>query len=247
MTGFLLHLQGPMQSWADTGFGQIREAGLFPSRAGVLGIVAAALGIPRGDERLVALHDAFHVHIAVVRSGTVLKDYHTVETKPGKSKTLTWRDYRHDAHFAALVEAESSSEVDHAVAALRDPVYATFLGRRSCPPATPLLPVLLPQDRSPIQALLESVLAAKKHLPVTGETRWGFRESRPETVLYLDAHLLPAELPAPLTGLHATYGNRRDRLVSRWRAYVNRPYTRVIYKYPQAETDPQDEYFSSAS
>src|SRR5690625_1409374 len=126
MKGFLLHLQGPMQSWADTGFGQIREAGPFPSRAAVLGIVAAALGIPRAGDRLVALHDTFRVHVATARDGETRKDYHTVETDPSRNKTLTWRDYHHDAHFVALVQLESDTEetwIDQAVAALRRPKY----------------------------------------------------------------------------------------------------------------------------
>src|SRR5690606_38750887 len=131
MTGFLLHLYGPMQSWADTGFGQLREAGEFPSRAAVLGLVAAAMGLPRADERLLDLHEALRVHAATVRPGRILRDFHTVETREGKPRTLTSRDYHHDAHFVALVEGKEGTLAE-AEAALRRPHYGTFLGRRSC-------------------------------------------------------------------------------------------------------------------
>lgn len=243
MPGFLLHLQGPLQSWADTGFGQLREAGLFPSRAAVLGIVAAALGLPRADDRLVALHQAFDVHVAVVREGRVLKDFHTVETDPNRNKTLTWRDYHHDAHFLALVESDQVEEVEQAVQALRAPVYTTFLGRRSCPPSTPLWPERV--DTNGFAMLCQAAQAAQDHLPVTGERRWSGARQGP-LVLYLDGYFARRDLPAPFQGLAVTHGSRRDRLVAPKRAYVSRSYTRLTFASP-ASRDPQQAYFDAAS
>ena len=244
MPGFLLHLQGSMQSWADTGFGQLREAGLFPSRAAVLGIIAAAHGIPRADDQLVALHDAFNVHVATVRSGRVLKDFHTVETDPNRNKTLTWRDYRHDAHFVALLESDDADVIGEAVRALNAPVYTSFLGRRSCPPSTPLRPERVEGDG--FEALRDTTCAAMKALPVTGEKRWGGSRNA-EVVIYLDGHFIPKELPAPFESVPVTYGTRRDRLVAPKRAYVNRPYTRLTLDLPADLTDPQQAYFDAAS
>ena len=106
MTALILHLRGAMQSYPDDGFGQIRNAGLFPTRSAVLGIVAAALGVPRYDPRLVKLHDAFKVHAAVVRPGSVRTDYHVVETGAA-NRTQTYRDYHHEAWYVALLEART--------------------------------------------------------------------------------------------------------------------------------------------
>lgn len=228
MTGFLLPLDGPMQSWADTGFGQIREAGPFPSRAGVLGIVAAALGVPRADGRLVALHSAFRVHVAVARPGHVRRDFHTVDTGRA-SPTLTWRDYHHDACFAALVESDDDAAVSAAVAALRRPVYPAFLGRRACPPAQPLLPD--PDHEASLAGLATFA-------DVLGDAR---RPARPAeagpVVLYLDGH--HAAAPEPFLGAVVTHGTRRDRLVGAHRAYVNRPFTRLV-AVPGGEPIPSD-------
>lgn len=225
MPGFLLHLAGPMQSWADTGFGQLRGAGAFPSRAAVLGVVAAAEGVPRGDARLVALHDVFRVHVATVRPGQVFRDFHTVETKPGENRTLTSRDYHHDAHFVALVEGDDADEVGQAVAALRAPTFTSFLGRRSCPPAVPLLP--FPAENG-IASLVEAATEARQDVPVTGERR----QPRPRgadapVTVYLDGPL--DLLPPVFAGARhtATYGTRRDRLVAPRRSYADRPFTQV--------------------
>ena len=223
MPGFLLHLAGPMQSWADTGFGQLRGAGAFPSRAGVLGIVAAAQGVPRGDMRLVALHDTFRVHVATARAGRVRRDFHTVETVVGKARTLTQREYHHDAHFVALVASEDAEAVDRAVSALWDPVFPSFLGRRSCPPSVPLAPA--PVEGEPFAELIEAARSVSREVPVTGEFRSAPRSNGPLAV-YLDGHF--DRVPPALSASKPTYGTRRDWLVSPRRAYVDRPFTRVL-------------------
>ncbi|MEM1115562.1 MAG: type I-E CRISPR-associated protein Cas5/CasD [Bacteroidota bacterium] len=224
MPGFFLHLAGPMQSWADTGFGQLRGTGLFPSRAGVLGIVAAAHGIPRNDPALVALHSAFRVHVATAQPGHVLRDFHTVETVEGKAPTLTQREYHHDAHFVALVESDDAEAVERAADALRRPVYPPFLGRRSCPPALPLLPL---EGNASLVGLAQAALGARGEFPVLGERRsqrMGLRKAA--VPLYLDGHFDTA--PAPFSAAPVSYGTRRDRLSAPRRAYVDRPYTRVL-------------------
>jgi CRISPR system Cascade subunit CasD len=237
-----------MQSWADTGFGQLREAGLFPSRAAVLGIVAAARGLPRADPRLVELHEAFRVHVAQARLGQVFKDYHTVETEPGRPKTLTWRDYHHDAHFIAFLESHDANVVRAAVNALQNPIYTAYLGRRSCPPATPFLPIPIPDDKNGFEALVAETTVSRDQLPITGERRWGNPRTASPLDVYLDGHLSAGALPAPMQGLPVTYGTRRDRLVTPWRAYVNRPFTRVQVPPPQVgdHSDPQQAYFDAA-
>ena len=228
MTGFLLPLDGPMQAWADTGFGQIREAGPFPSRAGVLGIVAAALGVPRFDARLVEIHDTFRVHVAVARPGRVLRDFHTVDTRRA-SPALTWRDYHHDARFAALVESDDATDVSAAVAALRRPVYPAFLGRRACPPARPLLPDPAHEGTFGGRAAFADALSeARRRVPV---------------VLYLDGHYEAA--PAPFADQTVTHGTRRDRLVGPHRAYVNRPFTRLVAAPAGEPSDPHAETFDA--
>ena len=238
---FLLHLRGPMQSYADKGFGPIREAGPFPSRSAVLGIVAAAMGLPRNDVRLVELHDALRVHVAAARAGTVRTDFHTVDAG-GKNKTVTYRDYHHDAHFVALVEAQSPADVgvlDEARQALRRPYYVPYLGRRTCAPSMPLLP-REPAGPDVVGVLAQAVVEAR------AEYR---RRATSDIRVYLDGRLAEKDLERAAPGVVLIgHGERRDRLVEPRRTYAGRPYTELRVRLSEpAPTDPQQAYFDAAS
>ena len=230
---FLLHLRGPLQSYADKGFGPIREAGPFPSRSAVLGIVAAVLGLPRNDVRLVELHDALRVHVATARAGTVRTDFHTVDAG-GKNKTVTYRDYHHDAHFVALVEARSPADVgtlDEARRALRRPYYVPYLGRRACAPSLPLLP-LEPAGSDVVSVLVQAVVEAR------AEYR---RRAASDVRVYVDGRWAEEDLEqaTPEVALIG-HGERRDRLVESRRTYTGRPYTELRVRPPESTpTDPQ--------
>lgn len=247
MTGFLIHLYGPMQAWGDTGFGQLREAGEFPSRAAVLGLVAAALGLPRADEGLVALHEALRVDVATARPGEVRRDFHTVETRKGGNRTLTARDYHHDAHFVALVRPaapEHAGLLAEAAAALRRPAYGTFLGRRSCPPALPLRPTAIEGDAH--AALLAAAEHTREAFP--HETYPKRRKTYGPLVVWLDGHVPAAALPEALRAARSvTHGTRRARLVGPRRAYAASSFTRVVFDPPRASSRPDsnETYFDA--
>ena len=238
---FLLHLRGPLQSYADKGFGPIREAGPFPSRSAVLGIVAAAMGLPRSDARLVRLHDALRVHVAVARAGAVRMDFHTVDAG-GKNKAVTYRDYHHDAHFVALLEARATDDagaVDEARRALRRPYYVPYLGRRACAPSVPLLP------REPVGT---DVISALAQAATATRAEGGSRQPAPEVHLYLDGRLVREDVESAVPGAALVgWGERRDRLVGPRRTYAGRPYTEVRVRPPApASADPQQAYFDAA-
>jgi CRISPR system Cascade subunit CasD len=246
MTGFLLHLYAPMQSWADTGFGQLREAGDFPSRSAVLGLLAAALGIPRADEKLVDLHDALRVHAASIRPGRVLRDFHAVESREGSPRTLTYRDYRHDAHFVSLVEGPEET-VCGIVDALKHPTFVTFLGRRSCPPALPLVPHRA--DGDAMAALRNATLATARAFPMDDPT-WRRGRSADQLDVWLDGHFERTSLPDALRDATSiSHGSRRARLMGARRAYAATPFTRV--RLPVAEASPpssaNEDYFDAAT
>lgn len=244
MTGFLLHLYGPMQSWADTGFGQLREAGEFPSRAAVLGIIAAAMGIPRSDERLLDLYGTLRVDLATIRPGRVLRDFHTVEVRKGGNRTLTSRDYHHDAHFVALVTGEAGM-LDQAGAALRRPVFGTFLGRRSCPPALPLRPQLV--DRDPYSALIDATRATAEQFP-HGDKTWRRGRAADMLTVWLDGHIPWEKLPDSLrSATSVTHGTRRARLIGTRRAYASAPFTRLRLDASGDASSIHDDFYHAAS
>jgi CRISPR system Cascade subunit CasD len=163
----LLHLHGPLQSWgARSRFG-LRSTEPLPTKSALVGLFAAALGRPRGSD--ISDLAAFTLIIRIDRPGLLLCDYHTVGANYPKGKRLrsaegkeksetlvTERYYLADAAFTIAVTAHTAL-VDYLEGGLRQPVWAPFLGRRSCPPAEPFLlgssdlaPVELLQDRLPV-------------------------------------------------------------------------------------------------
>ncbi|MFB6601005.1 type I-E CRISPR-associated protein Cas5/CasD [Streptomyces noursei] len=72
----LVRLAGPVQSWGINGRFTRRDTHSRPTKSGVIGLCAAALGLPR-EEPLGELAD-MRFGVRADRPGTPLRDYHTV-------------------------------------------------------------------------------------------------------------------------------------------------------------------------
>ncbi|MFG2816164.1 type I-E CRISPR-associated protein Cas5/CasD [Streptomyces sp. NPDC048410] len=138
-TGVLaLRLAGPLQSWGASSRFTRRTTESAPTKSGVIGLLAAAAGIERDDDESLAPLAALRFGVRIDQPGTLTRDFHTAHHGvTGKSMPLSERYYLADAVFVAAVEG------DHTLltalhAALRNPVYPPYLGRRSCPPAQPV-------------------------------------------------------------------------------------------------------------
>lgn len=142
-----LKLQGVMQAWGGHTYEDLRHTELTPTRSGILGLLAACLGIDRKDTAgLEAL--AASVKIAA-RSDTYpqhIMDFHTVlgarkvNGKPNKYPVVSRREYLCDAVFTILLEMQPKPAIprDKLEQAVKEPVYTPFLGRRSCPLSRPI-------------------------------------------------------------------------------------------------------------
>ncbi|MFF5719369.1 type I-E CRISPR-associated protein Cas5/CasD [Streptomyces buecherae] len=152
--GLLLRLAGPLQSWGEHSHFNDRDTLPFPTRSAVTGLLAAALGRPR-EHPLDDLAD-ISVTVRVDRPGVRLRDFHTVGggltgqqtvvtadggRRSGDTSTLTsTRWYLADATFTlALTRPDHAPPPPAWAQALREPHWPLYLGRRSCPPAGPLL------------------------------------------------------------------------------------------------------------
>ena len=85
-TYLMLKLAGPMQAWGTHTFEDYRAIHPFPTRSGIVGLLAACLGIERHDrESLMALGQSFQLAVRADRDDqrsytpTVITDFHTVE------------------------------------------------------------------------------------------------------------------------------------------------------------------------
>ena len=137
MAVLLLRLSAALQSWGSDSRFDTRDTNREPTKSGVLGMVAAALGIKREDsqEKLTELNK-LRFAVRVDREGKLLKDYHTA--KSDESSYVTNRYYLADATFLVGLESDDRQLLEQIDSAMRNPVFAVFLGRRSCPPTLPV-------------------------------------------------------------------------------------------------------------
>ncbi|MFE2578902.1 type I-E CRISPR-associated protein Cas5/CasD [Streptomyces sp. NPDC059378] len=134
----VLRLAGPLQSWGASSRFTRRTTESAPTKSGVIGLLAAAAGIERGDDQALAPLAALRFGVRIDQPGTRIRDFHTAHHRvSGKSMPLTERFYLADAVFVAALEGEHTL-LAQSYTALQAPVYPPFLGRRSCPPAEQL-------------------------------------------------------------------------------------------------------------
>ncbi len=157
MSVLLLRLSGPMQSWGVQSRFSVRDTGLEPSKSGVLGLVCAALG-RRRDEPVSDLA-ALRMGVRVDQEGVLACDFHTAQNvlKAGgglKVTEVSRRYYLADARFLVGLEGNDSTFLAELHAALRNPRWPLYLGRRAFVPGEPVwLPDGLRVDDSLMDAL----------------------------------------------------------------------------------------------
>lgn len=157
MATLLLRLAAPLQAWGMDSKFDIRRTGREPTKSGVVGLLAAALGIGRGNPSELQPLCQLRMGVRVDREGQVLRDFHTVwgykrgagnrlvydkdtgrPVPAGKNTYVTNRYYLCDAVFLVGLEGEAAY-LNTLEEALRRPAFPLFLGRRSCPPTLPLV------------------------------------------------------------------------------------------------------------
>jgi CRISPR system Cascade subunit CasD len=182
----LLRCSGPLQSWGVESLFTTRDTLREPTKSGAVGLLAAALGRPRGAD--LADLAALKMGVRVDQEGTLLRDYHTAGQDGYATSTggvewtnviVTKRYYLQDARFLVALEGEDLSFLSDLQRALADPVWALFLGRKACVPGEPvwLADGLQPETR------LEAALRGYPWLVPAARVRNGRRPERLRLVL----------------------------------------------------------------
>ena len=131
MSTLLLRFAGPLQAWgADSRF-DVRRTNREPTKSGVIGLIASALGLRR-DAPLDELN-RLRFGVRVDREGVLLRDLHTVR-KDKNTSYMTTRYYLSDAVFLIGLHSDDEALMQRLEHAVRNPAHPLFLGRRSCPP-----------------------------------------------------------------------------------------------------------------
>jgi CRISPR system Cascade subunit CasD len=218
-----LRLEGPLQSWGERARWSIRDSSSEPTKSGIVGMLASALGLS-ADQQLSQLSQALQMGVRCDRPGTPLVDYHTVGggyslpallTAEGKPKLSsgrphaeqTWRHYLADASFLVAVQAEPEL-IDRLAAAVCSPHWIIYLGRKSCTPSRP------PFDGTGDFPDLETALSAgSRHPEMDGEAT-----VRVRAVLECGAAAGVHRRDEILSRSHRTFGPRyaREIMITLW-------------------------------
>lgn len=135
MPTLLLRLAGPLQSWGIESKFEIRKTESLPTKSGVIGMIASALGRNRTD----SIDDLRNLKFGVRadQPGRIICDFHTAK-KDEKTSYISYRYYISDGIFLAGVFSEDRNLLESIEYALKHPAFPLYLGRRSCPVTLPL-------------------------------------------------------------------------------------------------------------
>lgn len=163
MSSLYLRFAGPCQSWAGPrATGNHVNTAEVPTRSGITGLIAAALGAPRGQwpEWL----EDLEIEVRVDNPGRIEKDFQTINPRPEaqrfveriwkasglkgnapasftpdaqKGTSIVRRTYLAGAEF--IVRLGHPEHVGALAAAFAAPGFSPYLGRKAFAPAFPLL------------------------------------------------------------------------------------------------------------
>ncbi|RAI42741.1 type I-E CRISPR-associated protein Cas5/CasD [Rhodoplanes roseus] len=204
MQALVFTLAAPMMAFGEIAVDERRGTASRPTRSAVIGLLAAALGIPRTDPRQVALAEGYDIAVRTDLPGRLLADYHTVQVPPASavSRTaksagrrpatraeelavgdlgtkLTRRDYLTDAAFTVLIVARDGAPVpvEDLASALERPAWRLSAGRRSCPLGLPPAPRVV-EAATVVEAFMAYDLA-EEAIPERAALKSLFRKDRP--------------------------------------------------------------------
>lgn len=147
MPTLLLRLVGPMQSWGTTSRFDQRDTGKEPSKSGVIGLLAAALGIDREDWKGLEPLTRLSMGVRHDRPGVPKRDYQTAGcaatdtivkadgTQAKDGGVVSQRFYLADAAFLVALEGDDRALLQGAQDKLKDPTWPLALGRKSYVPS----------------------------------------------------------------------------------------------------------------
>ncbi|NLX83199.1 MAG: type I-E CRISPR-associated protein Cas5/CasD [Clostridiales bacterium] len=183
----ILRLEGVLQSWGLRSRWNGRDSGLFPSKSGLVGLLACAMGLRRDDRKIASLQNALQLAVRADKPGKLLWDYQTItrfgarlNASTGSQRTMegtiklyhhqmmmdeesrasgigirdtiiSQRQYLQDASFTAFISGPDDL-LEASAKALQAPKWQIYLGRKSCPPCTPVFLELTDQYQTLLEA-----------------------------------------------------------------------------------------------
>lgn len=120
----------------------MRDTEAAPTKSGIVGLIAAAMGLPRGES--ITHLAGLRMGVRIDKPGVRMEDYHTTldvidsEGKPSKDAVVSHRAFLADAAFLVGLESEDNGLLEDIQASLLDPHWPLALGRRAFVPSLPI-------------------------------------------------------------------------------------------------------------
>lgn len=146
-----LYLDAPMQSWGYQSRFDRRTTLSYPTKSGVIGMLCAAMGVPKNDRVMIARLAGLRMYVYVLSAVRRMTDFHTVgggydpktervwmprKADGGRPSTVvTHRDYLLHSKFGVVLNGDSTL-LEHCEIALANPKWGVWFGRKSCVPAS---------------------------------------------------------------------------------------------------------------
>jgi CRISPR system Cascade subunit CasD len=138
-----------MQSWGTTSRFDQRDTGKEPSKSGVIGLIAAALGIDRENWEDMEPLTRLAMGVRHDLPGVLKRDYQTAgcakddiiiraDGSPSKDGVVSNRFYLADAAFLVGLEGNDRGLLEKVQKALHNPCWPLALGRKSYAPSEPV-------------------------------------------------------------------------------------------------------------
>ena len=190
------------------------------------------------------MSQGYGIAVKIEAAGTPLFDYHTVQVPSSgtgrnkktfytrrdelcredrsalKKTILSRREYRQDAYYTVALWArpEAPFPLNELYGKLLAPVYMLYLGRKACPPALPLNPIIVPA--------VSSIEEAFDQLVLSDEIKDSFER------LWQDSSTITWDIDAETQMLPMQIVERRDCVLSRlrWQFSVRSEQQKVIQK-----------------
>lgn len=181
----VLRLEGALQSWGEQAKWDDRDSASMPTKSGVVGLLACAMGLERESPEIAALSENIQIAVRADRPGRKAVDYQTITSKSlqcadgGVRKAqngqdapktiISRRTYLEDASFLVVIAA-ARPWAEKIADALKNPVWCPYLGRKNCIPSCPILLEEHPKETDILTLLKTYPPAARAVYPMTFET-----------------------------------------------------------------------------
>ncbi len=165
MSTLLLKFDAPMQSWGTELKLKHHPTDRYPSKSGVIGVIASAFGRRRDAD--ISDLAALKFGVRIDEQGTIIRDFQVSKVKDDEDGKIGYREYLSDAVFTCGIEGDDKMLHDIKNALLH-PAYPLFAGRRGCPVTAELVQNILPDGL--LQSLMDEEDTEKTIIIDTDDT-----------------------------------------------------------------------------